>query len=218
MFFRKRNVNYSNFEIKPSDKCLILAPHPDDESIGCGGFLIKYAVQCDIIILTDGSLGNIQYSPEENIAVRTKELKKAMEYLGVNSYNCLNIPDKKIRSHLKILKKINFKKYNYVFVPNRHESHIDHYCIYKKVKRLLNFSKTKLVSYEVWATLPAPTNYVDISDIADKKRKLIDIYKSQTIHINYKEKILALNSYRGMRAAVDYAEAFAIDDLSLFKK
>lgn len=29
-------------EIEPNDKCLIIAPHADDESIGCGGILLKY--------------------------------------------------------------------------------------------------------------------------------------------------------------------------------
>jgi LmbE family N-acetylglucosaminyl deacetylase len=212
MFYHRKKGNYSNFEIKPSDKCLILAPHSDDESIGCGGFLIKYAPQCDVIILTDGSLGNIEYSPEENIAVRSKELKNAMEYLGVNSYECLNISDKKLRANLKKLNKIEFKKYDYIFVPNQYESHVDHYCIYNKVKWLLKFSKIKLVSYEVWSTLPTPTNYVDISDIVSKKRELIDFYSSQMTYINYKERILALNSYRGMRAYIDYAEAFLIED------
>jgi LmbE family N-acetylglucosaminyl deacetylase len=211
MFHRNQDHKYSKFKIKKSDKYLIVAPHPDDESLGCGGFLIKNAGQCDVIVLTDGSLGDLELSKGKNIEIRNKELKAAMSYIGVNDFLCLNIPDKKLRFHLNELKKINFKKYNYVFVPNRYESHIDHACVHDAVKSELRFSKTKLVSYEIWSTLPVVSNYFDISDIISKKNELINIYQSQMKHINYRERLLALNFYRGMRSYVDYAEAFYIE-------
>ena len=44
-------------EIKPNDKCLIIAPHADDESIGCGGILLKYLQNCEVVVLTDGGKG-----------------------------------------------------------------------------------------------------------------------------------------------------------------
>ena len=42
-------------EIRPTDKICILAPHADDESIGCGGLLALYGKQCDVVLLTDGA-------------------------------------------------------------------------------------------------------------------------------------------------------------------
>ena len=35
-------------------RILIVSPHPDDETIGCGGILAKYGSQCDVVVLTDG--------------------------------------------------------------------------------------------------------------------------------------------------------------------
>ncbi len=208
MFFRKLRNRHSNFELKKSDKCLVVAPHPDDESLGCGGFLIKNAKHCDVLVLTDGSLGDLELSREKNIEIRKEELKAAMSYLGVNSFSCLNIPDKKLQFHLNELKKINFHPYTYVFVPNRYESHIDHACVYDAVKAELKPGRSRLVSYEVWSALPVVSTFLDISDVVSKKAELINIYQSQMKRINYREKILALNFYRGMRIYADYAEAF----------
>lgn len=44
-------------EIEPNDKCLIIAPHADDESIGCGGILLKYPQNFEVVVLTDGGKG-----------------------------------------------------------------------------------------------------------------------------------------------------------------
>lgn len=45
----------SLLELNPDDKCLVIAPHADDESIGCGGLLLKYPDNCDVVVLTDGA-------------------------------------------------------------------------------------------------------------------------------------------------------------------
>jgi len=207
----KQTQTYARFKTGKSDRYLIVAPHPDDESLGCGGFMIKNARQCDVLILTDGSRGDRRLSKEQNIAIRKKELAAAMSYAGVNSYFCLDIPDTNLQFHLDELEKINFKTYDYVFVPHRHESHVDHRCVYDAVKSILITGQTRLVSYEVWSTLPVVSTYMDISDIASKKKELINFYQSQMTRINYTEKILALNFYRGMRMYIDYAEAFYIE-------
>lgn len=44
-------------KIKPDDKCLVIAPHADDESIGCGGLLLTYPQNFEVVVLTDGRRG-----------------------------------------------------------------------------------------------------------------------------------------------------------------
>ena len=149
------------------------------------------------------------------IEIRKKEFENAMNFIGIKNFENFNIPDKSLYKHLKIFNKLNLKKYDYVFVPNKYETHIDHHVIYKKVKSLLRFSKTKLVSYEVWSTLINPTSYVDISDIIEQKQDLINKnYPSQLEDINYTERIIGLNKYRGMQCRKMYAEAFNVEDLN----
>ena len=41
-------------ELNKDDRILVVAPHPDDESIGMGGFMTHYAKRIDVIILNDG--------------------------------------------------------------------------------------------------------------------------------------------------------------------
>jgi len=46
-----------HLDFTSSDRLLVVAPHPDDESIGCGGLLLKHADKCDVAVLTDGRHG-----------------------------------------------------------------------------------------------------------------------------------------------------------------
>ena len=207
IFKRQR---YAPLDILESDKCLILAPHPDDESLGCGGLLIKYPKQCTVAFLTNGCISDREFTPEENILIRRQELEKAMNFVGIDKYEYLNIPDRQMRRNLSRLKSLNLKHYDYVFVPNKYESHKDHKCLYRRVKRLLMFTKTRVAAYEVWSTLPRVTHYLDISDCIGKKKELIAIYQSQLKKTDYIGGITALNQYRGMHPKVKFAEGFYI--------
>lgn len=60
--------------IKCDDKILIIAPHPDDECIGCGGLLSLYPEKCSVVVMTDGSQGNINVVPEQEAIIRKKSI------------------------------------------------------------------------------------------------------------------------------------------------
>lgn len=212
MFLNRRpRVPYEQIDIKPGDRCLCIAPHSDDESIGCGGLLLSYPEQFEVVVLTDGSLGGVG-TREEITERRRIELNNAMEYAGIKKYSNLMVPDREMRYNLNILKKLKLSSYDYVFVPNKYETHVDHYCIYKKVREILRWAyRTKVVQYEVWATQPRPTLYYDISLLAEKKRAFIEKYESQVKANNYSEKALALNCYRGLKAGKKYVEAYTYE-------
>lgn len=197
-------------EFKPTDKILIIAPHADDESLGCGGLLLKYGKQCDVVVLTDGS--KCGYPDEKEIInIRQKEFENAMKYAEVDNYCNLMIEDQKVQYNLDKLAELPLHKYDYVFVPNTHENHPDHSCLYKEVRKLLCFSvKTKIAGYEVWTPVVNPNSYIDISDIIDKKAKLISMYESQLKNRDYTNKMIALNRYRGLVCNNDYSEVFVI--------
>ena len=72
-------------ELKPDDRVLLLAPHPDDETIGCGGFLLKYGSQCDVVLLTDGRHGDSTVKPAEMIEIRKKEFEEVMSRYAVKN-------------------------------------------------------------------------------------------------------------------------------------
>ena len=199
--------------IKPNDKCLVLAPHADDESIGCGGLLLKYPNNFEVVVLTDGRKGGGKNDSEEFIiATRLKELQETMTFAKIKTYRNLMIKDREVHKNLDKIDTLNLKQYDYIFVPNGYEMHIDHHPILSCVKRILRFwQKTKIIAYEVWSPLPNPNLYLDISDIVEKKRELISHYKSQCKHNDYANKAISLNHYRGLRCGLEYAEAFLVE-------
>ena len=195
-------------KIKDTDKILVVAPHPDDDCIGLGGLLSLYAENCDVLLVTDGydeSMG------DKNIPkVRLAEFEKAMQTLGVNDYKELHLIQYTIPKNEKAFGVIDLKKYDYVFVPNRHEYHIDHIAVYKMISKLCKKqrSRAKVVEYEVWTTLRCPNIYIDITGVTEKKKELIKIYESQTRSLDYVNLALGLNAYRGISKHMGYAEAF----------
>lgn len=195
-------------KIQENVKILVVSPHPDDESIGCGGLLAKYPKQCDVLLITDG---NGQVSAGESVAeTREAEFITAMEYAGVNKYTCLRIPEGDIPSHRKVIAQYDFGLYDYIFVPNRHEIHKDHIAVYKTVKSIARKKAPKaiLFEYEVWTTIRNPNVFLDISDVHEKKEHMIEIHKSQINDLDYVGMIMGLNAYRGRSRHFDYVESF----------
>lgn len=191
-----------------NDKILVLAPHPDDESIGCAGLLLKYANLCNVIVLTNGCLGNPEWCEEKTIEIRKKEFEQAMCYANVNHYDFANIRDGDLNKSLVQFSDINLDEYDYIFCPNPKESHCDHKVVYKFIKKNIHNKMAQIVFYEVWSAMSNPTHYINLSDIVECKKKLISFYKSQLKYVDYKSRIIGLNHYRGMCPAVSYAEAY----------
>ncbi|MFV0626875.1 MAG: PIG-L deacetylase family protein [Alphaproteobacteria bacterium] len=206
-------VKSKEWKILPSDKICILAPHPDDETIGCGGLLFKYASQCDIVLLTDGRGGGTLEEQENLIEVRRKEFLRVMDYLKVNSFQILNAKDGWLVDSYDIFSKIDFEKYDYVLMPHEHDAHKDHIVVQAFFKRLCKENKkikAKPVYYEIWAPIDMPNLYVDISDVVEKKKEAINFYESQIKDIDYASRILGLNHYRGIRHHIAYEESYKI--------
>ena len=85
---KKSNVIYPKpLQVKPTDKILILAPHADDESIGCGGLLLTYLEQCEVVCITNCKTGNPNVSEKEAIAERKNEFKNAMNSLKIKYHS-----------------------------------------------------------------------------------------------------------------------------------
>ncbi|MBQ7203709.1 MAG: PIG-L family deacetylase [Eubacterium sp.] len=200
--------------IQQNDRLLIVAPHPDDESIGCGGLLALYGPQCDVMLLTDGRLGKsekrINCSDEEIISTRLNELKSALEICNVHELITLNIPDSQVKTHKKVIMNTDLSKYDYIFVPNIHESHPDHYWACKYFRRMCFFGKTnaKLYEYEDWTPLRSVDWLIDISSVEHKKEQMIKQHISQLECLDYFNSAMGLSHFRGIGCRTSSAEAF----------
>lgn len=190
--------------IKEQDRILVVAPHPDDESIGCGGLLSIYGKQCDVLVITDGDSKN----GETDIAdIRESEFERAISLTGVRNHFFLRIPERKINLFKDRISEIKFSEYNHIFVPNRYDEHKDHVAVYKIIKRLVN-KKSKLYEYEVWTPLRIPNIYVDISEVSENKINMIKAHESQVAELDYVGMIMGLNVYRGRSHGYEFAECY----------
>lgn len=214
----------TDFHFKPEDKILVVAPHPDDESIGCGGLLALYGRQCDVLLMTDGRHGHGSgfTGSEEELAVRREEeLKKAMELAHVHEIRMLRIPDGELYGSYSAVKEVDIRPYDYIFVTNRRELHEDHRVSYQLMKKLIRaqHGKAVLAEYEVWTPMTRPTRYLDITAVIETKRKMIEQHASQIHDIDYAAKGIGLSCYRGIYRNVAYAEAYTVEkDIGLMQK
>src|SRR5260221_5767434 len=113
---------------------VVIAPHPDDESIGCGGTLAKHvALGARVVVayLTSGELGLKQLPREEAWKVREAEARKAARTLGLKATYFLRGPDWMISDHVEKvaadLRPILAKEApELIYLPHPQEWHPDH--------------------------------------------------------------------------------------------
>lgn len=203
---------------------LVISPHPDDESIGCGGTIRKHVLEGDtveVIILTSGEKGgHTAISEKELIRIREQESLKAKDILGVHNFEFWRHPDgsfkvtEEVRQRLK--DKLEQSRSEMIYVPHEAEDHPDHRAAADLVRQvassLSNVSpKPEILMYEVWTPIQKIDHIVDISDYVDIKRQAIQAYESQCSVLKFDEAILSLNRYRGEMHSWpggDYAEIF----------
>lgn len=214
-FYQARVVsNPVEFELEDNETILVLSPHPDDESIGFGGGLLKYGIRVDVVCITDGGKGIPGCSPKMASEIRRSEFFDAMSKCGVRHSFWLGVSDGAMDQALDRLLSLPMNAYSYIALPNWLDTHPDHcalaHLIAEAYKAGVISDRVKIIFYEVWNALAVPTHFVDLSQLAQKKKELIDMYRSQIAQINYSYRMLQLNAYRGMAVNVRYAEVYTI--------
>jgi LmbE family N-acetylglucosaminyl deacetylase len=183
---------------------LILAPHPDDESLGCGG-LIASCVAADmppvVAFLTDGTgshPGSRSHPPAVLCQLREQEARDAAGALGLGADNLafLRLPDRfapqdgpEFEAAVTQLADLaTARNCAVLFAPWRHDPHCDHAAAHLLVCELARRTGLAAWSYPVWGwTLPEETELdaapagvrLDISRHLPAKRAAIAAHRSQ---------------------------------------
>ena len=184
--------------IRDTDKILIIAPHPDDECIGCGGILSLWGNNCDVIVMTDGGKANINIPEDEMIKNRKKEFEDEMIFAGVNKYELLNYPDGELILYPKCMDDICFEEYDFIFLPSDEDNHSDHTAAFLYAKKAIGgkAQEHKVYKYEVHNPIQNPDYKLDITSVIEKKEKLIGFHLSQIKLVRHDKKAVALAKYR----------------------
>jgi LmbE family N-acetylglucosaminyl deacetylase len=199
-------------------RVLVFAPHPDDETLGCGGTLAllrNNGCTVKVVFVTDG--GGAGGLPEGSIAIRQQEAIAALTILGVEDWLFLAEPDGSFSNHplfeqqaLDIMQQFQA---DWLLLPSVLDYHRDHVAIGQALIALWQRHKTakRLFFYEIWSPFPA-THVLDISAVIELKRQAISAYQLPLAHCDYLSASLGLAAYRGLYLAANgqakFAEAF----------
>ena len=204
---------------------LVIAPHPDDESIGCGGAVCLHATRGDRVVavfLTSGELGLKHLRPERARIIREREARKAAKILGLAKLFFLRQPDWCVGDAIKnaaaalqpILKR---EAPELIYLPHPLEWHPDHQAALPVLQAALKDRRIvtpELRGYEVWTTLMAHDHVEDISAVMPRKLRALRAHKSQLQEFDYVRAVSGLNQFRGALAARrPFAEVFQSVDL-----
>ena len=216
--------------IKKIKKALIIAPHPDDETLGVGGTIakmIKNNIDVTVVIVS-GHLPPLYQKKEFEIT--QKECLKSMKILGVKKIHFLKIPATKIHEipvsdlNNQIQKYFNLCKPDAVFIPFP-DRHIDHRTIFKStmvcarpnkqntIKLLLCYETLSETHWNADSIEPNffPNFFVNIEKEIKQKIKAIKCYKSQINNMARSiNAVNALSIFRGSQNFVKNAEAFKL--------
>lgn len=204
-------------DLPPGKNILVIAPHCDDEALGCGGTLHKHHLQghaITAVFMTDGSMCDASTDVAETIMIRKREAEQAAKTLGINQCLFLDHPDRQLRANDQVIRQMEtiLEKTNpdIVYLPFYLDNHPDHMATARIGLSALRIRPVKTIfMYELWTTL-IPNRLVDISKTMETKMVAIRGYRSQTDIDAFAEKIKSLNQYRSLASngQYQYAEAF----------
>jgi LmbE family N-acetylglucosaminyl deacetylase len=213
-------IPYAASDEVASASVLVIAPHPDDEVLGCGGAILRHVeagAAIKVIIVTDGALGLTGDSRCRHAWIRRAESRAAAEILGYGDPEFWDLPDQSLAYGEQLVMRIDaaLDGVDLVYAPSIFEMHPDHRALamatVEAVRR--RGGGLRLALYEV-ATPLRPNRLVDISAQAERKRAAMRCFTSQLASQPYDQHIEALNRYRtySLAAEVTAAEAFLVLD------
>lgn len=192
-------------ELVGRDPFLVLSPHPDDETLGCGGLLAasrQRGVAGHVLILTDGAgshPNSPSFPPDRLTALRRDEARRALAQLGLprERLGFLDLPDTATPSAgpgfdaavEAILRRAADVGATTLLVTWGRDPHCDHETAYAMAKVAVARAGLRLWAYPVWglhlpvdqeiAEAPPRGIRLDIAEHRATKLRAIDCYESQ---------------------------------------
>jgi LmbE family N-acetylglucosaminyl deacetylase len=199
---------------------VVVAPHPDDEAIGCGGSLCQHAARGDrvaVVFLTSGERGLPHLPREEAWRIREREAASAAEVLGIASVSFLRLPDYQVSDDVALLVRhlralLEAEAPSLVYLPHAAEWHPDHYICAPAVRKAVGDVDLENCigrAYEIWTPLQSYSTVENISGTMRRKLRAVRCHASQIERFRYDYAVRGLNAYRGvMTQRGRFAEVF----------
>ncbi len=219
---------------------LVVAAHPDDEVLGCGGTIARHSDdgdQVQVLIVAEGATSRHQHRDRSQVAdelsTLTQAAQKSGSILGAACVELLDLPDNRLDSidRLDLIKLIEIRierhQPDVVYVHHAGDVNIDHRRLHEavvtacrptpghSVRRLLSFEVSSSTEWQPSVSAPSfhPNWFVDISTQWERKRQALEAYATEMRpwpHARSIQAIEHLSRWRGSQVGVEVAEAFCL--------
>lgn len=211
-----------------AESVLVLAPHPDDEVLGCGGLVRRWCAggsSVRVLFLTDGGADAPEGQRADYVRRRRSEAAAAAAVLGLAGSDHLGLPDGALAEHRVQVETglrralVGFRP-EVLLVPSPIEASEDHRETFEAVRRLFTGSSPddpmsevldglRILAFEINRPL-IPNLLVDVSDELDTIERAMACYRSQQERHDYLGARLGLLRFRTLTLApgCEGAEAY----------
>lgn len=215
-------------------RVLVVAPHADDESLGCGGTLLRHSVAGDEIhwLLVTGVSRENGFS-DEAVVARAEEIKRVAAQYKFSSVTQLMLPPSALRNHPeadiidKISKTVREVSPEIVYTVYRGDAHSDHEVVFDAVLASTKSFRypfiRRILAYETMSETDfghksegggfKPNVFINIDDFIKQKLHILDLYKTEMGQFPFprsREALSALAKVRGVQCGCRAAEAFVL--------
>jgi N-acetylglucosamine malate deacetylase 1 len=167
-------------------RILVIAPHPDDESLGCGGIIALYVqsgATVEVLVVSDGAaLEEPEGAHNDLAAARAHEMTAATAALGIHHVHQLALPDGHLAQHQTTIAhalrdRIATFQPELVLAPSPIDGHVDHTTVGHVILGLFRqMPGWRLAFYEVFA--PLRFNWlVEITEVLEQKERAVRCYQ-----------------------------------------
>jgi N-acetylglucosamine malate deacetylase 1 len=214
---------------------LVISAHPDDETLGCGGTLLRHAEQGDSIFWIVATKAIGPHVTPELLSIKALEVENVAKAYGVKKVFKLNLDTTKLDAipQLELIESIRpvviEVKPKLVYLVHSGDVHSDHHALFNAVLSVLKpfymkkFGVSKILSYETLSSTEAAPPFLnraflpqicsDITPFIDQKIEIMQMYATE-IHKDPMPRgpsaIRALARFRGASIGVEYAECFML--------
>jgi LmbE family N-acetylglucosaminyl deacetylase len=206
----------------PASSVAVLAPHPDDEVLGCGGTIQKHLAageQVRVVLLTSGER-TASFTGQGTASSRSQREAEAVAAaadlgLGEDDLDFLHLPDGGVGPDgaAALRDALRRSGADLVYAPNPVDAHRDHVATARLLGDVLDdlTAVRRVALYEVWTPVH-PNTVVDVTAQLETSVRAIERYASATAVVDYVHTLRGLAAYRsghGLHGR-GYAEAFLV--------
>ena len=200
---------------------LVVAPHQDDEAIGCGGALClqtRSGNRAAIVMLQDGADGfeATGMNRQQMTEMRNEESRQAAKAAGLTEpplfLNHASLAASVAQAAGQVRAIIAERKVDVVFIPFVLDAHPDHrWANIILAEALKNVSwNVRVMGYEVWG-MCIPNVIVIIDDVIEDKKKMLSCFQWANTAVDYTHSTIGLNMFHSRMLGAGqcrYAERF----------